>query len=714
MPSTRSSTATPNDGAPTLSSIVALLESMKNDIVTLKNNSTELKSMRKDLLTFKDDLTNLSGHFASTISSFQANVNTDLQTLRSDISDRFEDMFSTLDTTIDTARVEWTTAITDSTAPLALHLNKTTEEFTTLLQALATKLTALEGLSVSDDQVLRLLNDHHFDNIRNLILSPIIDTIIQDTVKAEVAPLLQEIQLLKTVSSSLSTSPKPKSGFAQVESKDFNVSKFIKDTDRVKLNGDFLVNLEHFWDSILRIFNTLCLQNQVYPCYRDLKKDFDFKTHLCDRVRLSASELQQAQLNYRAFGDSLRIFLLDPTTISKSTCPKAYLKLLSLKGMKDGFKILRDLLFQLSPQLDGPFIDFGSAISSLQLHNGEHLNEFYSRTQELAREIHIANLPDGNTAALHYHFLSLLRHTGNSTILGITNPYWTSIMNFRRNPLHFTIPKLPWELHEVYAELEASDISILHSPDIPTSSSSSLYHDEYGTTNNNVTPSPIAAYGSLIRPKSNNNNMHNNNLHNNKSSNISSTKPNQQHRRLTLHHTSDGRRFISEPTATTRPLCTLCFNKHPNPWHDTDHCPFKHPTQIIDKDIRERVMQHNALHGAENRHFTRSQDSSNTGARPPPNLSSAARANCAVTSHDDPTSIASSNLPVSEPTTFEDHSSTIKEDIQLHEIINTEVFDVPTVPQANMGNASLLPNITEDYALDELIFDPTQYLSYSS
>ena len=135
MPSTRSSTATPNDGAPTLSSIVALLESMKNDIVTLKNNSTELKSMRKDLLTFKDDLTNLSGHFASTISSFQANVNTDLQTLRSDISDRFEDMFSTLDTTIDTARVEWTTAITDSTAPLALHLNKTTEEFTTLLQA---------------------------------------------------------------------------------------------------------------------------------------------------------------------------------------------------------------------------------------------------------------------------------------------------------------------------------------------------------------------------------------------------------------------------------------------------------------------------------------------------------------------------------------------------------------------------------------------------
>jgi hypothetical protein len=297
--------------------------------------------------------------------------------------------------------------------------------------------------------------------------------------------------------------------------------------------------------------------------------------------------------------------------------------------------------------------------------------------------------------------------------LGTTNPYWTSIMNFHRNPLHFTIPKLPWELHEVIIELKASDISILHSPDIPTSSSSSNYNDEYGTINNNVTPSPIAAYGSLIRPKSNNNSMHNN-LHNNKSSNSTSTKPNKQHRRLTLHHTSDGRHFISKPTTYTRPLCTLCFNKHPNPWHDTDHCPFKHPTQIIDEDIRESVMQHNALHGAETRNFTRNQDSPNIGACPPLHLSSTARANCAVTSHEDPDCITSSRLPISDPTTFEDHSSTIQDNLQVHEIVNTEVFEVPTVPQANMDNASLLPNINEDYALDELIFDPAQYLSYSS
>ncbi len=191
-----------------------------------------------------------------------------------------------------------------------------------VVQAFNTKIEALEGLSVSDDQVTRLLQDCNLNNLRNLTLSPVIDEIIARTVKEELAPISKELQVLKTSHIQHPISPCPKLGFAQAESKDFNISKFIKETDRIKLAGDLLVNLEHFWDSILHIFNTLCLQNQLYPCYRDLKKDFDFKNHLCDRTRLSPSDLQQATLNYRAFGESLRIFLLDPTTIAKSTCPK--------------------------------------------------------------------------------------------------------------------------------------------------------------------------------------------------------------------------------------------------------------------------------------------------------------------------------------------------------------------------------------------------------
>jgi hypothetical protein len=349
--------------------------------------------------------------------------------------------------------------------------------------------------------------------------------------------------------------------------------------------------------------------------------------------------LQQALNNYRAFGDSLRIFLLDPSTIAKSTCPKAYLKLLSLKGMKDGFKIHRELIFQLSSQLDGTFFNFGVAISALTIYNGEHISEFYSRTQELAREITIANLPDGNAASLLHQFLYLLRNTGDSTILGITNPYWTLITTFRRNPSHFTIPKLPWELHEVYAELEASGVTILTSS-ITSNNNPSSYIDDYGNHTNTTIdhPTPIAAYGTLPRPRIplNNNNYHNNNSPNNNLKHHSTTSTNptsttQQNRRFTLHHTKTGKRFISEPPTSIRALCSLCFNKHPNPWHDTAHCPFKHTTHIIDKAIRERVMQHNALYGAENRHFTKSLDSPSTGTKSPPGHQSPATANCAIT-----------------------------------------------------------------------------------
>ena len=48
------------------------------------------------------------------------------------------------------------------------------------------------------------------------------------------------------------------------------------------------------------------------------------------------------------------------------------------------------------------------------------------------------------------------------------------------------------------------------------------------------------------------------------------------------------------------------------------------------------------------------------------------------------------------------------------EIIHTETFDVPFLPTANMGQSTSPATLREDFALDDLIFDPTQYLSYSN
>ena len=86
---------------------------------------------------------------------------------------------------------------------------------------------------------------------------------------------------------------------------------------------------------------------------------------------------------------------MDPSTIAKEHSPKAYFKLLSLKSLQDG---LNDFIIKLSPQLEGIFIDYSTSLAGLTIINGEYISEFYSRAQELAREIEITNLPDGNSA----------------------------------------------------------------------------------------------------------------------------------------------------------------------------------------------------------------------------------------------------------------------------------------------------------------------------
>jgi len=449
----------------------------------------------------------------------------------------------------------------------------------------------------------------------------------------------------------------------------------------------------------------MCSQNQVYPCYRDLKHDFDFRAHLCENSRLSSTETMQAKLNFRAFGNSLRLLLLDPSTIAKERSPKAYIKLLSLKSLQDGFRILRDLIFKLSPQLAGIFIDYSTSITGLTILHGEDISEFYSRAQELAREIEIANLPDGNSAALLHQFLFELHRTADPTILSITGPYWTKITQFRRNPSHFTAVKLPWELHDLFSDLEASEISVLTLPHTqPVSGrSSNLAIEDYSNHNiGSEMPAPFAAYGGSNIRASNNNNTYkpHRGIQNN-----NNTKPaGSVTKSVSIHHTRDGRRYVSD---VSKVACNFCFNIHPNPWHTADNCPFKHPTHIIEKAVRERVMQHNALHGAENATYTKDQDSPMKPHAPP----TSATANSATLCPTGPEVISPAPITLSEqPTVSNSHF----DEAQLtsdDEIVHTETFDVPILPTANMGQT---PSLTEDFALDELIFDPNHYLSYSS
>jgi len=304
-------------------------------------------------------------------------------------------------------------------------------------------------------------------------MSYALDQTLQDSVSA----------LLQNPSSTTTRSPANHlSGFHQQTSKDFSVSKLQKELKDIKLHGDTLKDLEIFWDAILGAFTNLCQINQAYPYYRNLQPDFTFQTHLVDSVKppkYLPIDCNQVQQNYRSFGDALRIFLNSGTTIVEPSSPKTYLQLLSLCDTRDGFVLLRTLIFSLSPQLAGDYHDYRNDIDTLVIIPGEYLSKFYQRVIQLSNEITLSNIQNGNAALLAYRFISLLRSTKCTTIIGLINPYWKTITKHRRDPSHLTAP-LPWKFKDVYDDLICSDI---------------LYLPNNTTSNQDSTVLPYAARG---------------------------------------------------------------------------------------------------------------------------------------------------------------------------------------------------------------------------
>lgn len=99
-------------------------------------------------------------------------------------------------------------------------------------------------------------------------------------------------------------------------------------------------------------------------------------------------------------------------------------------------------------------------------------------------------------------------------------------------------------------------------------------------------------------------------------------------------------------------------------------------------------MQHNALHGSENKNFSKNQDHPQNVSKPPASTHPNAQANSAVATTDHPID----DLPTADFT----ESSTTPSDLNIHEIIDTNIFEVPSLPQANMASASST-NLHEDF-----------------
>jgi hypothetical protein len=175
-----------------------------------------------------------------------------------------------------------------------------------------------------------------------------------------------------------------------------------------------------------------------------------------------------------------------------------------------------------------------------------------------------------------------------------------------------------------------------------------------------------------------------------------------------IHFTRNGQRFISNSTPGCI-ACEFCFNKHRSPWHPAAECPLKDITYIFDRNVRERVIQHNALHGAVNKIFSKMLDTlaHSQNLRPP-----TATANH-VSFGDSPDDAPPTNaiIHVSDHNIHEDP---LLQDEALHEIFHSEHFMVSFVAQANIGHSSLPQSFLDTCALDDLLFDPEHYQTYSS
>jgi len=154
-----------------------------------------------------------------------------------------------------------------------------------------------------------------------------------------------------------------------------------------------------------------------------------------------------------------------------------------------------------------------------------------------------------------------------------------------------------------------------------------------------------------------------------------STRPTNVSTTIGIHRTRDGRRFVCHNNnilSSKQSSCQLYFNIHVNPWHDTDNFPYKYLTQILPRDVRECVMQHNALHGAEKRDYNKTQDIQRKISSPPQ-----------ATGHS-ATTLDSSHLPLDtktdsdNPFASDSPITTSETPVQDQDkIVETEYFDVP-------------------------------------
>ena len=341
-------------------------------------------------------------------------------------------------------------------------------------------------------------------------------------------------------------------------------SKYNDNVKNIVLEGDNLMDLQKFWNTMDTAFTSTVNANKGLGEYETLTETYSAVKILVPPP--GHTQRNQGLEAYKNFTRVLRDHLLKKNTINKDVCPKAYKCLTKNQLQKDGFDILTRIMVTGSPQLGGIERDLTKYVEELVIKEGEELIEFYHRTKEMEYEINLQKDQTGQSQRLTRRFLQQLQKISEyKKELGIISK---GIKRFFQDPawIHNSIPHT---IDDILDELEDADVSTsitLENLEVPTVNAGRIGRED------------IVKQGTkrIFLPKE------------------EYLKQQRERREKGIERHNFRKDCTCQACGyTTRELHKLLNNMHTG---DPKNCLLRGPKYINDKETRERVNQYNLKH----------------------------------------------------------------------------------------------------------------------
>ena len=128
--------------------------------------------------------------------------------------------------------------------------------------------------------------------------------------------------------------------------KEHGITKFGDNLKDVNLISDSVTHLEAFWDAINTALKSTLVTPTLLPDYIQLTSFAKDKATHCLLPPTSHLDYSEALANFNLLGSILKTHLIKPSTI---TSPKALEKLTINKFESNGFDILTNIIYEVSP-----------------------------------------------------------------------------------------------------------------------------------------------------------------------------------------------------------------------------------------------------------------------------------------------------------------------------------------------------------------------------